>query len=303
MEMPNGSSYDPDIRSDQERFGAKGAGAKKGWLQMNGRKGLSTRLIVAVGAALAIAVGLVATASAQEELITIDSASAAVGGEATVNVESRNILAPGLGAWTVDISYDSNVLTAVACIPENGGVCNPAFSDGVVRITGASAGGVEGDAILGALRFSCDAVGSSPLTLSVPLLVDATIGDPQVIVAGTQNGSITCTAGGPPPADDDDVFDCSDFLFQDIGQAIYDVDPSDPHNLDPDNDGVACKDLPTRGGADSLPPVGVGVGGDVSSGEIARWLMAAFAGLGLAAAGGIGLLRWRATRLPVQRRY
>ncbi len=279
---------------------------------MNGQKGLALRALAGVVAVMVIVIGLAGTASAQEELITIDSASAAVGELAAVNVDSLNIPEPGLGAWTVDVTYDPTVVSAIACIPENGSVCNPAFDSQTVRITGASAGGVVGDATLGALSFGCDVEGTSPLTLNVALLVDATIGDPQEITADTQNGSITCTAGGttdptPTPSGSDDVFDCSDFLFQDVAQAVLDADPSDPHNLDPENNGIACEDLPDRDGDTDpviLPPTGVGVGGGgATPGAIARWLMAAFAGLGLATAGGIGLLRWRAEQLrPVRRR-
>ncbi len=278
---------------------------------MNGQKGLALRTIAAVAAVTVIALGLAGTASAQEELITIDSASAAVGELAAVSVDSLNIPEPGLGAWTVDITYDSAVVSASACIPDNGSVCNPAFDSQTVRITGASAGGVVGDASLGVISFRCEAAGTSPLTLNVALLVDATIGDPQPIVAGSQSGSITCAAASidptPTPSGDDDVFDCSDFLFQDVAQAVLDADPSDPHNLDPHNDGIACEGLPDRDSDTDpviLPPAGAGVGGGgATAGDIARWLMAAFAGLGLATAGGIGLLRWRAEQLrPVRRR-
>ena len=280
---------------------------------MNGQQGLALRALAAVAVATLIAIGLAGTASAQEELITINSASVVVGELASVGVDALNIPEPGLGAWTVDITYDPAVLTASACIPDNGSVCNPAFDDQTVRITGASAGGVLGDASLGVLSFRCEAVGTSPLTLNVPLLVDATIGAPQAIVAGTQSGSVTCTEASadptptPIPSGADDVFDCSDFLFQDVSQAVLDADPSDPHNLDPDNNGIACEGLPGRDSDTDpviLPPAGVGVGGGgATPGEIARWLMAAFAGLGLAAAGGIALLRWRAEQLrPVRRR-
>ena len=280
---------------------------------MNGQKGIALRVLAAVASVMVIAIGLAGTASAQDELITIESASVAVGELAAVSVDSLNIPEPGLGAWTVDITYDPAVLFASACIPENGSVCNPAFDDQTVRVTGASASGVVGDASLGVLSFRCEAEGTSPLTLNVALLVDATIGAPQDIIAGTQSGSITCTAGSTDPTptpgsvDGNDVFDCSDFLFQDVAQAVLDADPSDPHNLDPENNGIACEGLPARDADDEpviLPPAGAGVGGGgATPGQIVRWLMAAFAGLGLATAGGIGLLRWRAEQLrPVRRR-
>lgn len=284
---------------------------------MNGQKGFALRTIAAVMAVTAISLVLAGTASAQEELITIDSASAAVGELAVVSVDSLNIPEPGLGAWTVDVTYDPAVLFASACIPENGSVCNPGFDSQTVRVTGASAGGVVGDASLGVISFRCEAEGLSSLTLDIALLVDATIGAPQPIDAGSQNGSITCSAASTDPTptpgsgsdgdNGDDVFDCSDFMFQDVAQAVFDANPSDPHNLDPDGDGIACEGLPDRDSDTDpvvLPPAGAGVGGGgATPGDIARWLMAAFAGLGLATAGGIGLLRWRAEQLrPVRRR-
>ncbi|GAB3586117.1 excalibur calcium-binding domain-containing protein [Amycolatopsis endophytica] len=55
---------------------------------------------------------------------------------------------------------------------------------------------------------------------------------------------------GPAPA----VFatestdkNCSDFEYQEDAQAVYDADPSDPNNLDgDDNDGIACESLPHK---------------------------------------------------------
>ena len=298
MEAPPRSPYDTDMSTRRAQ-----RGAQKGWYQMNGRNGLPIRVVAAAALALAIAMGIVASASAQEEeLISIGSASLSVGAEGSVSVNALNIPDPGLGAWTIDITYDPVVVSVVACVGEHGGVCNPAFESNILRITGATASGIIGDNSLGSAVFRCNAVGTSSLTVNVPLLVDGTIGDPQPVVAATQNGVISCTTPSTNGGDDDDVFDCSDFLFRDIGQAILDADPSDPHNLDPDNDGVACEDLPPRGDPGTFPSTGVGVGGEATAGQIARWLMAAFAGLGLAMAGGIALLRYRAARVGVHRR-
>ena len=44
-----------------------------------------------------------------------------------------------------------------------------------------------------------------------------------------------------------DVFNCSDFTYQEDAQAEFNRDPSDPNNLDDDNDGIACENLPSRG--------------------------------------------------------
>ncbi|SIR89257.1 micrococcal nuclease [Haladaptatus litoreus] len=43
----------------------------------------------------------------------------------------------------------------------------------------------------------------------------------------------------PPPADGD--YDCSSFDSPEQAQAVFDQDPSDPHRLDADSDGLACE--------------------------------------------------------------
>ncbi len=44
-----------------------------------------------------------------------------------------------------------------------------------------------------------------------------------------------------------DARNCPDFTYQEDAQAVFDADPSDPNNLDGnDNDGIACEDLPRR---------------------------------------------------------
>ncbi len=49
----------------------------------------------------------------------------------------------------------------------------------------------------------------------------------------------------PPPADlPQGDLDCSDFATQAEAQAVLDADPSDPHGLDREGDGVPCESLP-----------------------------------------------------------
>jgi len=55
----------------------------------------------------------------------------------------------------------------------------------------------------------------------------------------------------PPAPDRGGAFrdlDCGDFATQPEAQAVLDQDRSDPHHLDPDNDGRACERLPAAGG-------------------------------------------------------
>ncbi|MDQ4020283.1 MAG: excalibur calcium-binding domain-containing protein [Actinomycetota bacterium] len=57
-----------------------------------------------------------------------------------------------------------------------------------------------------------------------------------------------------------DTLNCGDFATQEEAQAKYDSDPSDPNQLDADNDGIACEDLPSSGGG-----AGGGAGGGTGS--------------------------------------
>jgi hypothetical protein len=132
-----------------------------------------------------------------DETISIENGEATVGDSDTVDLEASGIPDPGLGAWTVDISYDSSLLTAVSCTADQGGICNPAFDDGVVRVTGANIEGVIGDNRLAAITFECNELGESTLGLTVQVLVDATVGDPQDVAASVDDGSFECVEVTP----------------------------------------------------------------------------------------------------------
>jgi len=132
--------------------------------------------------------------------VSAASVTAAAGAEADAAVQVLGFGPPGLGAWTVDISYDPDVISIVDCAAEPGGeaqgVCNPDYADTVVRITGAVALGLEGDTTLGIITVKCEAAGTSALALSIDVLADATIGDPQETAAHVTDGSVTCGDGG-----------------------------------------------------------------------------------------------------------
>lgn len=215
-----------------------------------------TRLgIVALGVVMAIAVALGVTtretSAGAEAIIAVDSATMAVGSQAGLDVRALNVGEPGLGAWSIDIFYDPEVVSAVDCTAEQGGVCNPAFAANTVRFTGASAGGLEGDTKLAEIAFMCDVEGSSALTVSIEVLADATVGAPQPMTSSIQNGQITCGDAPAPtstPDSGDDVEACSIFDYQEDAQNALKSDPSDPIGLDADGDGVACEHLPRLSG-------------------------------------------------------
>lgn len=134
--------------------------------------------------------------------IAIGSAEVAQGQEFTVPLEARGITTPGLGAWSIDVAYDPAAVSLVDCsnpFRRVIAVCNGEYATGVLRLSGASAGGLEGDTELALLTFQCGAAeGVSDLTLTPRVFADATIGGPQPFVPTVTNGSIAC-AKAPLP--------------------------------------------------------------------------------------------------------
>lgn len=157
-------------------------------------------IMAGVGAALVAVLVLAGAAFAQAGGVSISDGSAADGDSGTVTLDVSGLGGEGLGAWTVDISYDNSLLTATDCTAEQGGVCNENFSDDSVRITGASAGGISDDTSLGSITFECDGEGTSSLSISLSVYADATIGDPQDMDPSVSNGTFTCADEEEPTA-------------------------------------------------------------------------------------------------------
>jgi hypothetical protein len=227
---------------------------------------MSRNKIVSFGLAAvgAVTVGLVAgilafsVASAASGKLTIGSATVAPGGQGLVNLEVEDVTAPGLGAWTIDIAYDSTAVAAIACNPQQG-VCNADYAAETVRFTGAVANGLVGDTTLGSITFQCaESTGSSVLTVSPQVFADATLGRPQDIDATVQNGSIACV---------------------DVPPTVPPVPTSTPGEPAPtDTAAPAATSTPTGKG---FPVSGTGGPGS-DGGSTVGWLMAGLAGAGIA---------------------
>ena len=157
--------------------------------------------ILAVVAAAIAALVLAGTAFAQDGGVSVSDGSADDGGTGDVTVDVADVGGDGLGAWTIDITFDNSLLTATDCSAEQGGVCNENFTDDSVRVTGASAGGISGDTSLGSITFECDGEGESDLTIALSVFADATIGDPQDLSPSISNGTFTCGGDDPEPTD------------------------------------------------------------------------------------------------------
>ena len=223
---------------------------------MKEHKGLRLGLIAAAAVAVVLIGGLlVAQVSAAAHALTVGDAKAEVGETASVDVTAMAITDPGLGSWTIDVSWDSSIVTLKSCDPAGiGGAfndCNDEFDTDTpaLRIVGFVGAGLEGDTVLASLTFTCDVEGESPLTIDTTSLVlkDGTAGDPGQIGAALSDGSITCNVATEEPTEE-----------------------------------------PTLVG----PTTGTGPLAEGSNG-VSGWLIVALAGAGFAALAGFGALRLR----------
>jgi hypothetical protein len=169
-------------------------------------KGSTRQIGIRTVAAIIVAVAALALLATQvfAQDVSIDDGSAAVGEEVSVELNAADIGEPGLGAWSIDITFDPDVVSAVACDVELAGaqnVCNPAYADDTVRIAGAAGVGLEGDSKLATITFECEDDGESAIEVNLVHFADGTIGGPEPIDADVTNGTITCGGepGGLPP--------------------------------------------------------------------------------------------------------
>ena len=111
-----------------------------------------------------------------------------------------------------------------------------------------------------------------------------------------------------------DTYNCPDFVSQADAQAVYNADPSDPNQLDRDNDAQACEDhdyvatsgtvtsamaLGTTSQVTSRPAGAVAAGDGSSSGGGASALPYVLGGVALTAAGGAAFAARRSSRATV----
>lgn len=145
--------------------------------------------------AAAVAVALVATAaSAAVSSLGIGSADTTPGGTVVVNVTAE-ATSPGIGAFTVDVSYDDSLVTLSDCtsVP---GLCNPAYAAHTARLVGASASGLSGTVVLGTLTFQAGQTeGVADLNVSIAQLTDP---ESEAISVTAGNGAITIAVPPTP---------------------------------------------------------------------------------------------------------
>jgi hypothetical protein len=67
-----------------------------------------------------------------------------------------------------------------------------------------------------------------------------------------QEAKATSTDAEVPPLPADGDYNCADFATRAQAKAVLERDPSDPHYLDGDGDGVPCEDLPAGSSASAI---------------------------------------------------
>lgn len=156
----------------------------------------SVRILGPVGVLVgiaALALALTSVVSAGGTTVSIGSFVAQVEHEGTVDLTVDALPDAGLGAWTVDISYNPEIAVPVQCDAGFGGICNGGYSENTIRVTGISAFGLRNEAVLATVYFACVKPGESSLALGLSVFADATAGDPQDIDTETKSGGFTCT--------------------------------------------------------------------------------------------------------------
>ena len=97
------------------------------------------------------------------------------------------------------MSYDPTTVSVVGCQAEQGGICNDAFAEDMVRVTGISVAGLVGDTDLVGISFRCERAGVSLLGINIDVFSDASLGEPQSIDTSVLTGTLTCSEEPPPP--------------------------------------------------------------------------------------------------------
>ena len=234
---------------------------------MRSAKGI--RLAAAAVIALIAGIAIITQVSAQLPTIVVSSATISPGSMGTVDLSARDIGPPGLGAWEIGVVYDSSVVTATACAPQAGSLCNANFASNRVQVVGANPSGLLDTNVLANITFRCNGEGATDLTVIIDEFADATTGGPRPIGPGINAGRITCTESVGLPA----------------------VPTPRPRATD-DDDGDGDDNGDDMTIITVLPSSGAGTG----SSSVVGWLIAALATLGLVTLASLGASRMFAQR-------
>ncbi len=141
-----------------------------------------------LGTVAALAFLGIASASSISDL-TVGSATVEPGGTVTINVTAT---AEDLGAYRVDVQYDSSLVTATECTSSHGACSIDTIASDTVRLNGSNLNGITGDdVVLGTITFLAgSAEGTADLDVDADTLVLADADTEDLTVTAT-DGAIT----------------------------------------------------------------------------------------------------------------
>lgn len=122
--------------------------------------------------------------------IRLESASLQPSESATLTLEGVGFASTGVGALTVDVSYDPTAVSVTACEADPERVfdlalCGEEYAKGTVRVTVIDAEGEAGDFALAEITFTAGSgTGSQTLAVRVETLADATGAELDAMVEG-----------------------------------------------------------------------------------------------------------------------
>jgi hypothetical protein len=129
----------------------------------------------------------------------------------------KNFPAPGIGALTLDVSYDPAVISVAGCHEDptsqfNTALCNANYAPNTIRLTYLSMAGVSGEHLLASLAFTAtgSAGDSTPITLTVQTATNP--GGQNLTSVGAENGEVTL-AVRPGDVNCDQKVNTTDALF------------------------------------------------------------------------------------------
>ncbi len=131
--------------------------------------------------------------------LTVGSLAIAPDGTGTVEVRS-NVPSPGLGAWSIDLTYDPGKVSVLACNPRLAtGACNIHLAPDKIRLAGASASGLIGDSTLATIlvqrRDPTELFCQTPFAANPIVFSDASVGEPQPITVTVISATLTDCPG------------------------------------------------------------------------------------------------------------
>jgi len=180
---------------------------------------------VALVALAFLALSAAAPALGAGGTIRIQSASVATGESAGVRLEGVGFAAPGLGAITVDVSYDPEAVAVTACEadPENVfdlALCNHEFAPDTIRVSIVDTQGKTGDFVLAEITFEpTGEAGHADLDVSVVTLTDPA---GATLDALTEDGSLSISGVSEsvePPAPSSEPAESAVLTSEGAGEA------------------------------------------------------------------------------------